>query len=224
MKRKRSAVVVLVAVLLSPMVANAQSMTVSTSEGVYEVTLVEGTFNDLSATLESQVWYGDGDLAIEFAGLVQDKLGMPFGSPDSFYLGPFFAYGQVELTNFSQYFFVSWSMGSSCPPSGCPGVGGYTLRSDWGPDVFAVATPIEPSELLEELAVVVTGEGPGSSFADKIVLAKTYLDVPDEESACLILGDFLNQVRAQRGKKLTEEQADLFAADAVAIMDAVGCD
>ena len=82
----------------------------------------------------------------------------------------------------------------------------------------------DPVVLLEQLETTVTGAGPGNSLANKIMLAQTYLDVPDEESACLILGDFLNQVRAQRGKKLTEEQADAFTADATAIIAAIGCD
>lgn len=81
-----------------------------------------------------------------------------------------------------------------------------------------------PTILLEQLEATVTGAGPGNSFANKIILAQTYLEASDEESACQVLGAFLNQVRAQRGKKLTEEQADQFSADAAAIMDAVGCD
>jgi hypothetical protein len=52
--------------------------------------------------------------------------------------------------------------------------------------------------LLEQLGTGATDMGPGNSFADKIMLAQTYLEVPDEESACLILEGFLNQVRAQR--------------------------
>jgi hypothetical protein len=56
------------------------------------------------------------------------------------------------------------------------------------------------------------------------MLAAAYLEVPDELSACLMLGDFLNQVRAQRGKKLTEEQADTFTSDAEDIIAAIGCD
>lgn len=82
----------------------------------------------------------------------------------------------------------------------------------------------DPVVLLEQLETTVTGAGPGKSFANKIMLAQTYLGSLDEESACLILGDFLNQVRAQRGKKLTEEQADAFTADATAIIAAIGCD
>ena len=67
------------------------------------------------------------------------------------------------------------------------------------------------------------GVGPGNSLADKIMLAQTYLAVPDVQSTCAILSDFLNQVRAQRGKKLTIEIADQLTADAQAIMDAIGC-
>ena len=67
------------------------------------------------------------------------------------------------------------------------------------------------------------GVGPGNSLADKIMLAQTYLAVPDVQSTCAILSDFLNQVRAQRGKKLTIEIADQLTADAQAIMAAIGC-
>jgi hypothetical protein len=92
------------------------------------------------------------------------------------------------------------------------------------PRVIYSECPSGPAELLEELEILATGEGPGNSLADKIMLAAAYLEVPDEQSACLMLGDFLNQVRAQRGKKLTEEQADMFTSDAEDIIAAIGCD
>lgn len=81
-----------------------------------------------------------------------------------------------------------------------------------------------PAAQLIALKTKVTGEGPGRSFADKIELAQTYLAVPDVESTCAILGAFLNQVRAQRGKKLESELADQLTADAQAVMAAIGCD
>ena len=87
-----------------------------------------------------------------------------------------------------------------------------------------IGVAFTPAVLLERLETTVTGAGPGSSFANKIMLAQTYLQVSDEESACQVLSAFLNQVRAQRGKKLTEEQADELTADATAIIDAIGCD
>jgi hypothetical protein len=111
---------------------------------------------------------------------------------------------------------------ATCPTTsgGCSGTTGTVtaVHFELLPDVT------DPEVLLEELGTIVLGEGPGNSFANKIMLAQTYLAVPDEESACLILGDFLNQVRAQRGKKLTEEQADQFTSDAGAIIAAIGCD
>ena len=62
--------------------------------------------------------------------------------------------------------------------------------------------------LLERLDTAVTGEGSGKSLAGKIELAQTYLAVPDVESACAVLNAFLNQVSAQRDKKLSVELAD----------------
>jgi hypothetical protein len=50
------------------------------------------------------------------------------------------------------------------------------------------------------------------------------LAVSDEQSACLMLGDFLNQVRAQRGKKLSIELADELTADAQRLQASIGCD
>lgn len=81
-----------------------------------------------------------------------------------------------------------------------------------------------PAARLATLQSKVTGEGPGKSLFNKITLAQTYLAVPDVQSTCAVLSDFLNQVRAQRGKKLTPELADQLTAEAQSIMDAIGCD
>jgi hypothetical protein len=77
---------------------------------------------------------------------------------------------------------------------------------------------------LEALSTAVAGVGPGSSYADKIALAKAYYAVPDIQSACAIMTDFLNQVRAQTGKKLSVGQAAALTADAVNLMAAMGCE
>jgi hypothetical protein len=95
--------------------------------------------------------------------------------------------------------------------------------SVFGDMSFAERQTDSPAALLEQLGTAVIGVGPGNSLADKIMLAQTYLAVPDVQSTCAMLGDFLNQVRAQRGKKLTIEIADQLTADAQAIMDAIGC-
>ena len=89
--------------------------------------------------------------------------------------------------------------------------------------VFTPATGSTPTTLLEQLGTAVVGVGPGNSLADKVALAQTYFAASDVEATCAVLTDFMNQVSAQRGKKLTLETADQLTADAQAIMDAIGC-
>ena len=83
---------------------------------------------------------------------------------------------------------------------------------------------VSPGTLLEDLGTAVTGVGPGNSLADKIELAQAYLAVPDVQSTCAVLNAFLNQVRAQRDKKLAPEVADQLTEDALVIMNLIGCD
>ena len=89
--------------------------------------------------------------------------------------------------------------------------------------VFSLDFEEEPAEQLAALGTAVTDFGPGKSLADKIALAQMYLAVPDVQSACTVLTSFVNQVSAQRGKKLTPELADQLTADANVIMDGIGC-
>ena len=70
---------------------------------------------------------------------------------------------------------------------------------------------------LEDQAIF--GDNPG-----KIELAQTYLAVPDVQSTCAMMNAFLNQVSAQRGKKLTLELADQLNEAAHAIKGAAECD
>jgi hypothetical protein len=104
--------------------------------------------------------------------------------------------------------------------------GGWTIIPStstpaYGLRVGALDTSAEA--LLAEVASLVDGAGPGKSLSNKIMLAQTYLAVPDVESACLIMTGFINQVRAQRGKKLTVDVADELTADAETIQVAIGC-
>ena len=209
-----------VSILTIPMAVNAELVT--TSAGTFDVTTVEGTFSDLESTLKEQVWWGDANLANEFVELTNDLFGpsflndliFPFFEPGVFFAvckgnclfdgsGTSVVQGSVTLFDFNELNFF----------------GIQNQRAE-----FAVATRIvEPEILLEELGTAVTGVGPGNSLADKIMLAQTFLAVPDVQSTCAMLADFLNQVRAQRGKMLTLEVADQLTADAQAIMDAIGC-
>jgi hypothetical protein len=95
----------------------------------------------------------------------------------------------------------------------------YTGRAgSFAIDSWRLAS-IDLRSLAESLAAV----GPGRSLASKIRQAQAYYDADDLQSACLMLADFANQVRAQRGKSLTDQIADKLTADATAIITIVGC-
>ena len=131
MTKTKSIYLALLAVLLSPMAANA--IPVTSSVGDYEVTLVEGLFENLP-TLPTQIWWGDEVLASEFAGLVQDDLGLTLGE-----LGPLFAYG-VASNNWTNMF--AWTTeGGFCSAPCTPFVGGPYQATPGVSFVFAVAVP-----------------------------------------------------------------------------------
>ena len=69
------------------------------------------------------------------------------------------------------------------------------------------------SEQLDDLFDVVSLDlGPGNSLAGKVAAAQKAIAAGDADKACAILAAFLNQVEAQSGKSITEEQAaDLLA-------------
>jgi hypothetical protein len=54
----------------------AHAYFVSTTAGDFDVTRVDDTFNNFQATLQTQAWFGNRSLAIEFAGLLQDEFGL----------------------------------------------------------------------------------------------------------------------------------------------------
>ena len=79
------------AVVMAPGSAQAALFTVDGQQ--YDVTTITGTYNDNTALLESQVWWGDSALARAFAEVVQDALGTPNpldGSGDG--EAPYFAF------------------------------------------------------------------------------------------------------------------------------------
>ena len=91
------------------------------------------------------------------------------------------------------------------------------------PDVVVTPRVLDPGALIEQLSVAVIGVGPGSSLSDKLDQAKAYLDAGDSQAACEMLNAFLNQVRAQRGKKLSTEFADQLTTEVMEIIEAIGC-
>jgi probable HAF family extracellular repeat protein len=63
----------------------------------------------------------------------------------------------------------------------------------------------------------------GTSLTDKLQLASGYIAFGDIGEACGVLTGFLNQVRAQAGKALTEDQATELTIRANRIRNVIGC-
>ena len=82
----------LLAAGLGATAATATTVQVSYNNVAYDVTTITGTFDNNTALLESQVWWGDAAAAQAFAGLVGDALGYPNSYNSSGGAGPDFAY------------------------------------------------------------------------------------------------------------------------------------
>jgi uncharacterized membrane protein len=103
-------------------------------------------------------------------------------------------------------------------------VGNFTLVPGESNHAF-IATPVDDlAVLLSELASDVVGVGPGKSLADKMAMAEAYYDANDIPATCAVMTDFVREVAAQAGKKLTATQAATLTSDANTVMAAVGCD
>ena len=76
-----------VSCLMLSMVANAAMVTV---DGIdYDVSTVTGTYNDLSATLQAQIWWGDVGLAADFAVATEEQEGTPIFAYEDYGSGIF---------------------------------------------------------------------------------------------------------------------------------------
>lgn len=215
---KRLKLIIAALFLISPFTANA---------GLIQITATPTTINSNFQFTEFIIVYddvsGDGlfqfDELVSFSGVTGFAVSFPslFQSGDGLIGIPEISGiseaggqggGNWTFTNSGGNIFSSLPIGD---PWGAA-IGFWTYSSDF------------PEFLLEQLGTAVTDVGSGKSLADKIDLVQTYLAVPDVQSACAMLNAFQNQVRAQRGKKLTAELADQLTADAEAIEAAIGCD
>ena len=78
------------------------------------------------------------------------------------------------------------------------------------------------AEELGDLADAVVGIGPGRSLAAKVAAIQEYVAADDTADACATLGDFLNEVNAQTGKRISSARAaslNLQAHDIDAALD-----
>ncbi|MEX1357003.1 MAG: HYR domain-containing protein, partial [Gaiellaceae bacterium] len=78
-------------------------------------------------------------------------------------------------------------------------------------------------EQVADLIAASTGVGPGSSLADKARQVQAYLDAGQIEDACGTLKAYLNEVKAQTGKKVTAAQAATLAAQVNQIRAVLDC-
>lgn len=85
------------------------------------------------------------------------------------------------------------------------------------------ATISSPSDLLARLLTDVTGQGPGTSLADKVTLVQGSVAANNNAAACSTVTDFTSEVKAQNGKMLTAAQASSFTAQATNIEATLGC-
>ena len=67
------------------------------------------------------------------------------------------------------------------------------------------------------------GIGPGTSLSDKVQAATSDLSKGETSGACTTLGDFISQVSAQGGKKISPAQANQLIADAKRVQAVIGC-
>ena len=82
MTKTKSTWLAIVALVLSPLSAQAVLIEITDSgvegvNGIWDVTTITGTGNDLLGILDDQVWFGNGDLAMLFATAVGDASGFP---------------------------------------------------------------------------------------------------------------------------------------------------
>jgi hypothetical protein len=79
------------------------------------------------------------------------------------------------------------------------------------------------AEQLADLGTAVTGAGPGTSLADKVMQAQTLVAGNDMADACSALTAFVNEVQAQSGKTIALDQAQALIASATRIKAVLGC-
>lgn len=75
--KKTGAALLLGALMMGAMQADAATVQVEFNDEQYDVTTITGTFDALSATLQSQIWWGNAAAASTFASAVGTQLGAP---------------------------------------------------------------------------------------------------------------------------------------------------
>jgi hypothetical protein len=84
-------------------------------------------------------------------------------------------------------------------------------------------TPMTIGDELADLEANAAGVGPGKSLAAKARTATSFYATGDVTDTCAVLADFVSEVAAQSGKKLTASLAGALTAEAQSIVGAIGC-
>jgi hypothetical protein len=79
------------------------------------------------------------------------------------------------------------------------------------------------ADQLADLLIAVTGVGPGTSLADKVMRAKEYVAASDVSEACSTITALINEIRAQSGKRVPAGQAAALISAAQRIEAVLGC-
>jgi hypothetical protein len=79
------------------------------------------------------------------------------------------------------------------------------------------------NDQLTALYNAVRNTKPGKALGGKVKQIQAYVAANNKAAACTGLNDFINLVKAQKGKKLTNAQAADYTAQANAIKSGLGC-
>jgi hypothetical protein len=98
MTKTKSTYLALLAVLLSPLTANADLIVISgaadsANDGEWDMTFITGSFASVREDLADQIWWENSDLAELFANTLLDTMGLP--NSGTVGVGPIFAYCEL---------------------------------------------------------------------------------------------------------------------------------
>ena len=92
------------------------------------------------------------------------------------------------------------------------------------PKTFTVTVQVPPPfDPFAQLIAASTGVGPGKSLLNKALEARAAYQAFNSAGACTTLAGYLNEVRAQSGKKLTAAQAAMLTDLAQSVRAFLGC-
>ena len=103
---RKTKLLVAMLLLISPLALQADPITISgtaSSDGIWNITLIETTYADSQALLEAQEWWSDINLAITFAAATGDIFGVVNSCCDRDW-GAFFAYQTFDAGGINSVF------------------------------------------------------------------------------------------------------------------------